>query len=744
MFSMTADENQKKESESSETSGSNSNLSSPAERFHTDMRRVLQSRRQRPPQTKNSASQNGLDSLIDMDSNSGVVSRRTRPTLLESDIDGAERVASMLQHLVTLGYATEESFQIVLEAFAGRGRVRWRQATNDYDSVSSRNRNNRPKIVCAADVVGDLLDQAWELLDGNVSTESCNLVLKAYATCATPRGDRFYANSAQALVDRMEQAGTVITEETLAHLVHAWAWQQGNRQSGDCADLAEAALDRLNQLSSPPPSPEVLLQCYDWLLEARSKSSALSAPKEADKLLQTMKRVRLQMDEPSTCRLPSAESFTNAILAWSKSREEGGVDRAEELLMELCDAFEANLLPDQVQPDLIAFNGVVSAWARRGRPDKAEEILKILRDKFPMVAPDVMTYNTVLFAYLKSGEDKRKKLDKMLSILKYMEESSHDNGKIAPDCFTYNTLTQAWINSRHPEAADRSLDLIHKMVELWKAGDTSLEPENRRFNVVINALAKQSRSPQAPQKAYELLRQMQSLGIKSCEPDVITYTSVIECMSRSNDPNAHVHSQDLLKELIEAYEEAENRGDEDSESLLPNARTYSMTILAMAKSPTLDNVLQANQLFDDLKQLHDKTQHESTRPNIFVYNYVLNCAANCIGTQEEKLQAFQVAASVYKALRKSADVQSDSFTYAFWFKCCNNLLPTGDLRTKCLTYAFDKCKTDGLVTPAVLKRLLAGTPPSLARKILKLPKGAQRKNQAISIDNLPPSWSRNS
>ena len=136
----------------------------------------------------------------------------------------------MLRHMVNIGVANEKTYQIVLEALCRRGRLRWMGGNGS--------------VVCAADVVEDLIEELWERQKGMVSTRTCNLALQAYAECSTPRGERRYAEKAQGLLDAMEEEGMDPTIESFSHVVHAWAWQQGNLGDGQCVEMAEKNLER--------------------------------------------------------------------------------------------------------------------------------------------------------------------------------------------------------------------------------------------------------------------------------------------------------------------------------------------------------------------------------------------------------------------------------------------------------------------------------------------------------------------
>lgn len=673
----------------------------PAARFHSDMHRVLKSRR-------------NLSSQIDLKP----MERRKRPKVLTTDLDGAERVMSMLRHMVSIGVATEESYRIALEALVHRGRLRWRRE----DSL----------IVCAADEVGVIMHEIWGLKNGQVSTETCNLALQAYAVCATPRGNRQYAKSAQALLEKMEENGVEITAESLGHVVHAWSWQQENMLSGECARMAQENFELLLKKS---PSVETLQQSYHWLLEAWSKSLDDGAKEKAEEILGEM--IKLREKHPDSM-FPNTNSFSNAILAWSKARGEAAASKAHELLEMAVASFEQGGFAEGTEPELIAFNGVLSAWGRIGRVDKAETVLSMLQrvsEKCPGLTPDALTYNNILYSHLRS-KDKSKALNQILAIVEHMEKAGLDEPKMKPDSFSYNIVLKAWVQSRRPEAALEAVKTLTKMRELWILGDTAAKPSNHHYNIVINALAK-SRQHLDARQAYELMLQMQTS--KECQPDIITYTSVIECFSKSNDPEAADISIDLLRQATAIYEETKNP------QMMPNMRTYSMVISAIGTNPTLQNVLTARELLVELLESYDETQDADLAPNAFPFNYALNCAANCIGSSTEKIKAFQSAAQTYNDLRKRENVTPDSYTYAFWFKCCNNLLPMGDIRTKGVTLAFEQCKADGLVSSETLRRLLAGTPPDVVASLLDLEPNnmAPAVYRQLNLDDLPPGWSRN-
>jgi PPR repeat len=279
--------------------------------------------------------------------------------------------------------------------------------------------------------------------------------------------------------------------------------------------------------------------------------------------------------------------------------------------------------------------------------------------------------------------------------------------------------------------AQQAEKILRKMEQLWQRGDDQVEPTNRHFNVVINAYAK-STDPFAARKAYDLLQRMKGGNFRS-KPDIITYTTVIECFSKSADPDA---SEIVLKLLQEAFAMHEQTGDP---ALRPNARTFTMVIRTLAESN--GSVEVARKLLTQMVDMYEETKDEALMPNTYPYNYVLNCAANTL--EDDKMQAFKIATKTYQDMRTSEYVRPDSFTYAFWFKCCNNLIKDNpELKEKCMFYAFDECRKEGLVSNTVLNRLQHGVPPAVLEEWVGIPK---RKNGFwdLKITELPEEWSRN-
>jgi hypothetical protein len=368
-------------------------------------------------------------------------------------------------------------------------------------------------------------------------------------------------------------------------------------------------------------------------------------------------------------------------------------------------------------------DAVISAWARIERPEKAEEVLwkaNDLRRVCKNLVPDVATFNSVINAYV-NHRDRSYGLQRILEIVTYMDSNREDQPKIAPNCFTHHFLLRAWDQSDRADSAIQAVQTIETMHRMWAAGDKSLKPANAYYNMAINKIAKSKNAVDA-RKALDILRLLQSSEF--CCPDIISYTSAIECFSKSKDPAAAEASLELFEEVRQVY------ANKEDAKMMPNVRTYTMVILSLTKNPILKHVVKARDMLDELNDLYTATNDPNLRPNAYPYNYVLSCAAACVGDADDKLKAFHIATATLNALRKSDFASPDSYTYSFWFKACLSLLPECDLKKKAIAYSFDQCKKEGLVSNEVVRRLKG------AANVVDIEPTTMKQD-------LPPSWSRN-
>ncbi len=325
------------------------------------------------------------------------------------------------------------------------------------------------------------------------------------------------------------------------------------------------------------------------------------------------------------------------------------------------------------------------------------------------------------------------------SLVKQMLELSSDiekkgRGKkisiaCRPDIITYNTLINCWSNSGHINSAKESERILQDMEEKQKTmiennnkerkkttskqaskdiDDVAIvvAPNRRTYNSVLKAYAK-SKLPDAPKRAFSILNYMLQAGRKEIQPDVISFTTVLDVWAKSKEENKAAQAQAILHKMNEFYVQ---------------------------------------------------TGDASLRPNAVTYNAVLNaCAFSAMASDEERKEALKVALRTFQEMQQSTlssikqgqgnVIRADSITYGTLLKCMANLIPIGNpSRIKMSCNLFEKCCAEGLVGEMAWNEFRR----SVSRKTLvdilsKSPKIDIRNRSVakIQMKDLPKDWTCN-
>lgn len=503
-----------------------------------------------------------------------------------NDTDGCERGILMLERWRQQATIPLQAYEIIASALVEN---RWRKQW---------------KIGAVRTNTGDQLLQLydWTKLDEIAPSEVfLEALLAGLSSCSSP--DCSYGCLAHEIYDAHPEHQT---HHNAFHVIRGYCWQQGNKQDSECATIADQLYE--SSLRSIEPYDGAARRL---LVEAWSK--ATNGASRCQEIFDTF-------DEP----IPK-DVIINTVLAWTK--QSGGAAQAEAILLSASE--EANVVQ-------LAMQAVISAWAREGKPDRAEALI-------PYCENTPRCVNSVLHGWLQS-EDKDYALNRILAIIKNMK---------CPNAFTYATLIKAY-RQASPGNAREAVDAWKKLVELRAAGDRSIATNAVLLtNIALNVCA----------RAADGERALQLLGDHSkatgTKPDIISYTTVLQALA--NDPT------DISEELIvKLFEKCD----------APNARTYAMAILALANhggSPAT--------AYEILLRGHP---HDYTHP----YNYVLKCCNN-----SHDPNSFRIAAKTFKLIQTP-----DSYSYSSWLRCIQNLIPkddTANLRERCLKHAAAGAKRHG-------------------------------------------------
>ena len=176
-----------------------------------------------------------------------------------------------------------------------------------------------------------------------------------------------------------------------------------------------------------------------------------------------------------------------------------------------------------------------------------------------------------------------------------------------PTVVTFTAILNAWSKaSNAPEASEKAHELLHRMKEEY-----GIEPNVFSYSSVLDAYAR-SNDPEAASKALLLFRDMREIG--GLEPNAYTCSNVLKALARGGRVE---EAEDLLFELI--YDKSV-RG-----KLGPHA--FSSVLYGWSKSKKIDAPERAEKLVIEMQELYRKNLIDGP-PNSICWNNVLACWAH--------------------------------------------------------------------------------------------------------------------
>ena len=319
------------------------------------------------------------------------------------------------------------------------------------------------------------------------------------------------------------------------------------------------------------------------ILSADALSSAGNGSGPHQKRISTLKRSgqsNLNKETPEVNaaaqqrRQESLQAGRNPLLSLNLNLDalakENAPERAEELLQRIQNLYNEGYY--EVSPDVVSFNTVLAAWKESNDKNRAVELFE------NMPIRDIYSYNTLLWLFAKQADH-----PSTMSLLRKMEQED----SIQPDVISYNACLYSFAASTEPGVALKGESLLKEII-----AKEVVRPDAHSFNICIylwSQVAARARRQgdaaiSASKRAYELLNHMEQLydaGNLNVEPDVYSYSTVIQAFSYAQQP---LKAQEVINQMVD-------RG------LQPNRFTYTSILTAMAK---LGHAEQAQELLEDM------------------------------------------------------------------------------------------------------------------------------------------------
>ena len=323
-----------------------------------------------------------------------------------------------------------------------------------------------------------------KISDFEVSVDNLNSMLKLFAK-------RGMASEAEALLKDMDdmKMDDILTESPNIRSYEAVLESLGRCEDIDAPARAEALITRLEVKAELGGDLQPSLLAYNSLLNIYGNAGSVG---KAERLLE---------------RLDGADAYSvaNTIKAITNSGKSqlGSISLTQSLTDKL-----------EFANNEIIYAHRLKLLAKFGLGNEAEELLERMKDHKLM--PSIIHYTAALNAYAKSKEDNS--LSRAEELFKTMENKFDQTDLAAHHGLLLNYSTRG--------KAKKARRLLQQILE------SHLEPNRSTFTMVVDAYAR-SKSPNAGQKAEELLNQMIELhagGNRDVEPDNVTYASVIRAM----------------------------------------------------------------------------------------------------------------------------------------------------------------------------------------------------------------------
>ena len=217
---------------------------------------------------------------------------------------------------------------------------------------------------------------------------------------------------------------------------------------------------------------------------------------------------------------PNVQSFNRTLKAWSVAPEQNGADRAEQILNLLIQVAESHGL---VHPDPISFATVISAYANRGNPHRAHEILERAEEYFKD-APDVdliHCYNATLSAWGKRDSPEA------VSRAEWIWARVRDSPSVS--VITHTAFMQALARDRQ-DGPDDAWSHLKAWIQDALDRDDRPRPNSVSFLVVSDGWAKATKRPDKMERLLEILATQLKLAADHGWPCAPDHGAIYSCL----------------------------------------------------------------------------------------------------------------------------------------------------------------------------------------------------------------------
>lgn len=311
----------------------------------------------------------------------------------------------------------------------------------------------------------------------------------------------------------------------------------------------------------------------------------------------------------------------------------------------------------RMAPNAISYNSVLHACAKAGEDIMARKTLLRMtlryQEKRSSVQPVIISFNTLLNAY--SYSPRAKAAHDAEKVLDWMEEMAETEGlQIRPDAYSYTSVIDCYSKSQTPERAMAVLDrLLQRQVEGYHVAPTVVT-----FTAALHAMSR-SLDKEAPQKAMAMISLMEGLHSTGADlaPTTAVYNSLLTVWKRNS------RGKVLEEAVLGILEQMKNKPPYAQ----PNRWTYTIVLSALPNRNG-EHTIVASDLLDEMISSDDPDIH----PHTLTYNAYLNTlVSDSSDATESKVQ------EIFSMLKNNAklgnsDMRANAQTYNVMMKRAGN------------------------------------------------------------------------
>lgn len=459
------------------------------------------------------------------------------------------------------------------------------------------------------------------------------------------------AEKANAILDYM--CSNVVSELNVVHfasVINCWA------NIGDDV-MAESILNRMinNCIEGVSVTPNS--HCFSGTLKAIINSKGDSLSTRCEEVISTM-RIMYEDSRDEDLK-PNVIVYNNLIQAYTeeiaihrrqkqqtKTLFPNAPSRVDVCMNENCTEIikKAIALVENMEnsshkgefprPDNFTYCSICNLLAKVGDAESA-----ILSESFlrKVEGYDTPTWNAAISAWASLCTiDGARRANELLDELELSlnDVSVVDDLTQGPNSMSYHTVISGWTRAvmigDTDYAAVKAENILKQMIAKLesKAPDAEyrFSPNVIAFSSIIDCWSKSS-SNSAWLKALNILNLMDQINVK---PNVITFTSVISACARSNSLDGALKASGLLQRMKDS---CLKRGMED---IKPNAITYFAAIDSWARSKVDDAGAKAHELLTEMESVYRETGDKSMIPDAKIYARVITAYMNSKSEDSDK------------------------------------------------------------------------------------------------------------